>query len=223
MDRNQAANYAKKLLDFSCEPNKKIGEGRCIEWEQKVSAKVLSERSRRLLKLSKDDTISLSQIRSWSRGMKFPASFKQGPPKTDDLWLVKISWSAFVKIIVEVLCAIFGQHQETVQSPSLPPATVASPPPSTARPTPLLHAPSTAHSSPAGRNSSSSMQTGARVDTGDGVLTDCLTEWVLHHQFVTLSDLPLDVGHPPRLQVCWNPQDLFYEFFVCGNSGRFVL
>ena len=248
MNRNQAAVYAPQLVDFLCEPQQKRGEGECVEWEMKVEAKLLGEKTRKLLKLKCDDQISLADIRSWNPGMKLPGSvsFKQGPGKNDNLWLKAISWSSFLKVIVEVISAIFGQNavesdalSATLPSESSRPApasTCPTPAPASTRPPPapastrpppapastrpptapastrLPPAPSSVRhpsSMPSSRAAEAqSAQALQKILTGPGPLSDCLTDWVVHHPHLTLSVLPLDVSHPPRLQV------FFFESFV---------
>ena len=200
MSRNQAANYAKLLVDFLCEPKQKRGVGVCVEWEEKVSARLLSEKSRLLLKLKSKDEISLEEIRSWSPGMKLPASFKQGPPKNDSLWRKDISWSSFLRVIVEIVSALFGQNGESSKSsspaPSTRPSTSCPPSSAAAAASPLGGLP--VSKAPA---MLSPTPPPGLILTGDGPLSDCLTDWVVKFQHLTLSSLPLDVQHPPRLQV----------------------
>ena len=206
MTRNQAGNYAKLLVDFLCEPKQKRGEGECVEWESKVSASFLSEKSRIVLKLRKDEEISLAEIRSWSPGMKLPASFKQGPRKNDGLWGRDVSWSSFLKIIVEIISAIFGQNAESFPSSSPAPSTRPAPPrppPSAAGPSGALSGSSrlSSHAASVPSTFETLQQPTERIVTGKGPLTDCLTSWVVQYPHLTLSSLPLDVQHPPRLQV----------------------
>ena len=40
-----------------------------------------------------------------------------------------------------------------------------------------------------------------KVNTGSGTISHCLRSWLARHQMKTLSNVPLDVLHPPRLQV----------------------
>ena len=205
MTRNQAGSYAKLLVDFLCQPKQKIGEGVCVEWESNISATHLSDKSRIVLKLRKEDEISLEEIRSWS-SMKLPASFKQGPRKDDGLWRRDVSWSSFLRIIVEVVSGIFGQNAECSPTSSPAPTTRPAPP----RPPPSAvglsgrligssRISSQAASFPP--NFETTTHPSERIVTGEGPLTDCLTSWVIQYPHLTLSSLPLDVQHPPRLQV----------------------
>ena len=202
MTRNQCGSYATSLVDFILMPTQKRGEGVCSQWEMKVSAALLSQKSRLLLKLSETDEISLSQIRRWL-AIGFSGSFKQGPGKHDKDWLMEVSWSGFLKIVVEVISAIYGENQEPVTFPTLTNFGPPCPPPS--RPGPSRPAtvcqPQVTPSSPVVPSSATAAMPTLAIKTGPGPLTECLSSWVLEYSHLNLSSLPLDVKHPPRLRV----------------------
>ena len=214
MNRNQVGSYAKQLVDFICLPNRKRGQGRCLPWEKQVSAGLISLKNRNMLKLTNNDVVSLAMIREWS-SMGFSGGFKQGPGKSDQFWLKTISWSSFLLVIVEILMAVFekgtvgeqstSRSQET--SPSSRPCSTsgASCPPSSFPLCPPQYRPARLPSSrppcpPSTRQPRSPSL--PAVQTGCGPLTKCLGEWLVYHPDKTLSSLPLDVSHPPRLRVC---------------------
>ena len=219
MSRNQLGSYAKNLVDYVCLPGQKRGEGRCQHWEQEVSAGILSLKSRRLLKLEPGDVISLSMIREWN-SLRFKGGFKEGPGRADTLWLKKMSWSSFLLVIIEVLMAVFGKHSvpegskeqnaSAYQGSSRPqPSPQQCPPPSTSSvesslptcpPTPCAPYPRSSRP-PCPTLPPTSPPSSSTVQIGSGPISRCLREWFLNHHDKTLSSLPLDVSHPPRLRV----------------------
>ena len=207
MSRNQLGSYAKNLVDYVCLPGQKRGEGRCQPWEQEVSAGILSLKSRRLLKLEPGDVISLSMIREWN-SLRFKGGFKEGPGRADTLWLKKMSWSSFLLVIIEVLMAVFGKHSVPEGSRPQPPLQLC-PPPSTSSvesslptcpPTPCAPYPRSSRP-PCPTLRPTSPPSSSTVQIGSGPISRCLREWFLNHHDKTLSSLPLDVSHPPRLRV----------------------
>ena len=123
MTRNDFGNYATKLINFVCGGRHKRGEGKCKTWETKIDASGLSEKMRGILNLNPGDLVSLSQYREWAN-MKFERGFKEGPGKADKKWQVgsTISWSSYLRLIVEVICFIDASSRSG--SPQLVPPQV---------------------------------------------------------------------------------------------------
>lgn len=247
MTRNDFGNYATKLTNFVCGGRHKRGEGKCKTWETKIDASGLSEKMRGILNLNPGDLVSLSQYREWAN-MKFERGFKEGPGKADKKWQVgsTISWSSYLRLIVEVICFIDASSRrgspqpappqergeiEDKEAPNLyiskPSAQLPAPPSTSSTSAPLpppqstssTFAPLPPHRStsstslplPQPRTTSSTSlplsppspsKSAPRIENGPGPLSECLTEWVLNYYHTTLCQLPLDVDHPPRLQVC---------------------
>ena len=202
---------------------------------------------RGILNLNPGDLVSLSQYREWAN-MKFERGFKEGPGKADKKWQVgsTISWSSYLRLIVEVICFIDASSRrgspqpappqergeiEDKEAPNLyiskPSAQLPAPPSTSSTSAPLpppqstssTFAPLPPHRStsstslplPQPRTTSSTSlplsppspsKSAPRIENGPGPLSECLTEWVLNYYHTTLCQLPLDVDHPPRLQVC---------------------
>lgn len=205
LTRDQIVTYARQILNHVLPKDQTRGCGNFEEWEQQVPASCLSEKTRDALNLQAGQQICLEDIRSWDPGMRLGSKYTQGPGKDDQNWKVKISWPKFNRALIEIFCIMFGveikgrfqdatprkKRRTEKEQPDLSSASIPHKSSAVAK---TLNTPLTPHLTP-------HLSASPSISSGNGVLTVCLSDWQKDHQNLTLSALPLDRSHPPRLQV----------------------
>ena len=80
-------------------------------WSMEVPSTAISPATRREVERDAGPlpaTFSLSYFRSWAPGMALGRSFASGPNPTHEAWHVYVSWTAYLKLVIEVLSHLHG-------------------------------------------------------------------------------------------------------------------
>ena len=195
MTRNDFGNYATKLINFVCGGRHKRGEGKCKTWETKIDASGLSEKMRGILNLNPGDLVSLSQYREWAN-MKFERGFKEGPGKADKKWQVgsTISWSSYLRLIVEVICFIDASSRSG--SPQLVPPQVRGEIEDKEAPNLYISSPSAQLPAPPSTSSTSAPLPPPQSKSSTYHVQVARDPWASQPQQATASPTPLDLFSP---------------------------
>ena len=216
MTRDQIITYARQILVHVVPEHQTRGFGTLDEWEHQVPTALLSEKTRAALNVQAGMQISLEEIRSWCPGMQLGSRYTQGPGKDDQNWKIKLSWPKFNRALVEIFCVMYGrqiqphfqdetprklqknQPKEAVIKPTIP---SVSKPTTSYRGDTLPLTLSTSPPLPLSNSPPLPLSTSPTISTGSGALSVCLSPWAKDYPNLSLSAIPTDKSHPPRLQV----------------------
>ena len=219
MTRNDFGNYATKLTNFVCGGKHKRGEGKCKTWETKIDASGLSEKMRGILNLNPGDLVSLSQYREWAN-MKFERGFKEGPGKADKKWQVgsTISWSSYLRLIVEVICFIDASSRSG--SPQLVPPQVRGEIEDKEAPNLYISSPSAQLPAPPSTSSTSAPLPPPQSKSSTYHVQVARDPWASQPQQTTASPTPLDPFSPSSPVKTSEGADLLAADWSSGGAAN---
>ena len=206
--RDEIVTYARQILNHVVPRGQIRGCGTLEEWDHRVPAASLSEKTRAALNVGVGVQISLEEIRSWDPGMKIGSRYHQGPGKDDQNWVVKMSWPKFNRALIEIFCVMYGREVMDKFKDNTPRKGPKSKPTAAheknfaSKPAPVPTSPSPFSVPPMKVTSN---VVARPIQSGDGVLSICLSSWLKNYPQLTLSEIPLDNSSHPRLQVMFFP------------------
>ena len=117
MKKDETVAFTRKVLSHLCGPHQVRGEGELPAWEQKLFVTQLSRKTRDILAEAghRCTTFAMSDLRTWSPGMRLGSKFKVGAGPKDPHWIQYVPWRKFLLILADLMCRLFGIDPELGQ------------------------------------------------------------------------------------------------------------